>query len=174
MSKITELDQWATPLQEMRNWVRSGVQTVDGDFGTRWQLDWATKIGVVAAHLETGQLGAEDTWKLQALGVVLGDVIAMRTGAPWRELTDEHGTDPCLLLDAETDRVAFPMTMIAKRVQAGERLDLDRLMELVRRVEGSPSTPRKPQAAAPQSPGIGRQVARWVHKIRADRETPQP
>ncbi len=186
MQTITELDQWRQPLDAMRSWVVDGVKDPDTAFVSRWRRDWATKVGVVSAYLAPGDIGPGDTWKLQALGVVLGDAMALRTGARWVEVTDEAGTDPCLQL-ARTGKLVFPMTMVAKRVESGRVPTLDDLMDLVDRVADAaepapvvvPDPPAVEQAravsaagadveaSAPAAPaaGVGKRVARLVHQI---------
>lgn len=191
MQTITELDQWREPLEQMRAWVLSGVEQQDADFLTRWRRDWATKVGVVAAYLAPGELRRDETWKLQALGVVLGDAMVLRTGARWVEINDEGGADPCLRLNTSATKVVFPMTMISRRVEKGETLDVEDLIALVGSVaEASVEPAPQPVAgvAAEQravasasgmavnstrapSPtvdeGMGRKLARLVHRFRA-------
>jgi hypothetical protein len=41
----------------------------------------------------------------------------------WRMVEDEHGASPCLVL-SETSIVLFPQTMISKRVERGEQVDV--------------------------------------------------
>lgn len=54
---------------------------------------------------------------------MFGDALGMAVGLPWGEITDEYGTNPCLVADARTDSVVFPLTMLSKRAERGERLD---------------------------------------------------
>ncbi|SDD27518.1 DUF3806 domain-containing protein [Auraticoccus monumenti] len=191
MQTITELDQWREPLEQMRAWVLSGVAQQDADFQTRWRRDWATKVGVVAAYLVPGELRPDETWKLQALGVVLGDAMVLRTGARWVEINDDGGADPCLRLNTTATKVVFPMTMIAKRVEKGETLDVQDLIALVDSVAKSSVEPvpspaqgavaeqravasasgvavdahRAPSPAVDE--GMGRKLARLVHRLRS-------
>lgn len=197
MQTITELDQWREPLEQMRAWVLSGVEQQDTDFQTRWRRDWATKVGVVAAYLVPGELRPDETWKLQALGVVLGDAMVLRSGARWAEINDDGGADPCLRLNTRATKIVFPMTMISKRVEKGETLDVEDLIALVGSVAEASVEPAPAPAPAPapgqgavaeqravasasdvavdahRAPapvvdeGMGRKLARLVHRLRS-------
>ncbi len=114
----------AAEVQARRDWVWSSVSAdTPLDRG-----DARTSLSVIAALLP--QIGADETWKLQALGIVLGDVLATVTGAHWVEAVDEAGTDPALRFGGPDD-VAFPMTMISKRVEAGQDVDVLELFRVV-------------------------------------------
>lgn len=65
-----------------------------------------------------------DTWGLQALGVVFGDALqAANAPLAWCEVTDEFGTDPTLRVGLTSYQVNA-MTMISKRVERGEAVDV--------------------------------------------------
>lgn len=86
-----------------------------------------TKLNILQAILDNGWAAGDDL-KLQALGVVFGDVLAGLIDAPWVIVEDEWGRDPGLLISQEHVILQFPMTMIAKRVQAGESVDVTELV----------------------------------------------
>jgi uncharacterized protein DUF3806 len=67
------------------------------------------------------------THELQSLGLAFGDAIRKRLGLEWIIADDEYGREPALL-QSDSAIVIFPLTMVAKRVEAGERL---RLRDLV-------------------------------------------
>ena len=69
---------------------------------------------------------AEETFELQSLGVVLGDVMAAELGLHWVSYRDELGRSRALRL-GETDLVIFPVTMISKRVERGVPFRIDEL-----------------------------------------------
>jgi len=78
--------------------------------------------------LETGELGAEDVYELQALGVALGEVLAEQYGLDWVIYTDEHGSSRALQY-RDTESFVFPVTMISRRVEAGLEVDVRALYE---------------------------------------------
>ena len=65
----------------------------------------------------------------QCLGAVLGRVMAANIpGLDWALVEDEHGTDVCLRY-ADTSLCIFPITMISKRVERGEAVDVSNLYD---------------------------------------------
>lgn len=66
------------------------------------------------------------TYELQSLGVVFGDVLTVETALRWMMVSDEYGTDPTLVLPGTTLQVNS-LTMISKRVERGERVDVSDL-----------------------------------------------
>jgi len=71
------------------------------------------------------------TFELQALGVVFGDILANELGLHWELVTDKYGTDPVLRYGSAPVQVAA-VTMISKRVEDGKEIDLADLVEGVR------------------------------------------
>ncbi|MGX6449366.1 DUF3806 domain-containing protein [Patulibacter sp. S7RM1-6] len=121
-------------LEAKRAWVRGFVreeslETFDGS--------WEFRLGTLAAILDQAGLRPDQTAELQALGVVLGDAIAAKAGGTWVEVTDEYGTDPALALGGDLDAVVFPQTMISKRIEGGETVDLETLYGLLTHAEAA-------------------------------------
>ena len=118
-STLAPLSTWADTLQRHREWVRGCI--VDPALAERYDVDAQTKVGVVVAV--AAQLDLADTAAWQALGVALGDAMSLATGFPWMEITDRYGTDPCLVADVERRATVFPLTMLSKRAENGDRPD---------------------------------------------------
>jgi hypothetical protein len=72
------------------------------------------------------------TFELQSLGVVFGDVLATELRLHWELVTDEYGNDPVLRYGTAQIQVAA-LTMISKRVEDGREIDLTDLVEGVRK-----------------------------------------
>jgi len=68
--------------------------------------------------LDRGIVRAEDVSTLQAMGVVLGDLLASELGLDWVMYDDDSGRSRALH-DAQTDTYLFPVTMISRRQQVG-------------------------------------------------------
>jgi hypothetical protein len=66
--------------------------------------------------------------KLQSLGIALGDALAQKLGLQWVAVQDEYGRDPALRLEG-TSVLLFPLTMISKRIERGEDVDVYQLFE---------------------------------------------
>jgi hypothetical protein len=63
-------------------------------------------------------IASDDTLNLQAIGVVLGDLLADRLDMVWVVYRDRKGRSRALRY-RETDVYLFPITMISRRQQAG-------------------------------------------------------
>ncbi|MBN1265808.1 MAG: DUF3806 domain-containing protein [Anaerolineales bacterium] len=73
--------------------------------------------------LDDSLLDPDQTYELQSLGIVFGQVLASQTGFEWIIVDDEYGRDPALILE-DTSILLFPLTMISKRVEQGEEVDV--------------------------------------------------
>lgn len=71
------------------------------------------------------------TYELQCLGVAFGDVLASELPLRWVMVTDEYGTDPTLRFK-ETSLQINALTMISKRVERDEAVDLSELLRVTR------------------------------------------
>ncbi len=86
------------------------------------------KLRVIDAVLQNDWVEPTETWKLQALGIALGDALAQKLLLEWVVVDDEYGRSPALIWPG-TSICSFPQTMIAKRVERGERVDIHQLFE---------------------------------------------
>ena len=76
--------------------------------------------------LDEGVVGAGQTFELQSLGVVLGDVMAATLRLHWVVVDDEQGHSRALRF-RESKNVFFPITMISRRVEGGLTVDVEAL-----------------------------------------------
>lgn len=84
----------------------------------------AGKLRLVRALLAAGVFQPEQTAALQSLGIVLGDALVQHVGgAEWVMVEDEYGRDPAVRIKGTTV-LLFPLTMISKRIEAGEPVDV--------------------------------------------------
>ncbi len=99
---------------------RHRYETIDG------------KLYLLQTILAQNWIAPEETWKLQSLGVTLGDALSQRMAMFWCIVKDEYGRDPALQLegmDKFKDVIVFPLTTISKRVERGEVVDIQELFE---------------------------------------------
>ncbi len=94
--------------------------------------DTKTDIETMQRLLDGGYVDENDTFMLQSFGVVLGDALArdMRI-LQWAVVDDKFGHSRALQYRT-TDQVFFPVTMISKRVQHGETVDVQALYDQVK------------------------------------------
>ncbi len=83
----------------------------------------AGKLGTLRALLEASVFSADQTYELQCMGIVLGDVFVQEMGFHWIMVEDEFGRDPAIRFE-DTSIILFPLTMISKRVESGESVDV--------------------------------------------------
>ena len=65
----------------------------------------------------------DQSYKLQCLGIVLGDAFVQELGMEWIMVEDENGRDPAIRMP-KTTMILYPMTMISKRHRHGEKVDV--------------------------------------------------
>jgi hypothetical protein len=71
------------------------------------------------------------TVELQAMGVIMGDVLAADLDMDWVIYSDKHGRSRALRM-GKTDNFLFPITMISRRVEAGAKVDVEAVFEKAR------------------------------------------
>lgn len=86
------------------------------------------KLRVIDIILREHWVAAEETVKLQCLGIAFGDALVQRLGLKWVAVEDEYGRDPALQLEG-TSILLFPLTTISKRIERGESVDVYDLFE---------------------------------------------
>jgi hypothetical protein len=86
----------------------------------------AGKLSLLQALLKANVFSPQQTYPLQCMGVVLGDVFVQELDMHWVIVQDTHGRDPAVRLE-DTPIILFPLTMISKRVERGETVDVLKL-----------------------------------------------
>lgn len=82
--------------------------------------------------LDSGNVEPEATYSLQALGIAFGKVFLENTpDYDWWMVEDEYGRDPAIRFK-NTTLLSFPQTMISKRVEDGEAVDVAELYRNLR------------------------------------------
>jgi len=114
-------------LEESRTWIKGHFNEEPDE---NYQ-DTDAKLAVVRANIAQGWVGPKDTWKLQALGIAMGDALADELLLDWVTIDDEHGRCPALNWPG-TSIVLYPLTMLAKRFEEGETIDIDVMYEETR------------------------------------------
>lgn len=114
-----------------RERIEAAREWVKGHFGDQLDERYAPlegKLRVVDAIVRKGWVEPSETWKLQALGVALGDALAQKLMLDWVTVEDEYGCDPALNWPG-TSVYSYPLTMISKRIERGEAVDVRELFE---------------------------------------------
>ena len=71
------------------------------------------------------------TYELQSIGVAFGDVLSSDLPLRWVIVTDEYGTDPTLRFRSTSVQVNA-LTMISKRIERNEIVNLGELLQMTR------------------------------------------
>lgn len=91
-------------------------------FGQESLKGFISDLDALQALLDDGVTGKTETFRLQSLGLVLGQVFEKILGLHWVMVEDQCGRDPALRFK-ETSIIVFPLTMISKRVERRERFN---------------------------------------------------
>lgn len=112
----------AEHVETQRSWVRDHY-----DPEARHEYDTVEgKLRLLDHIIRAGWIEPTETWKLQSLGITLGDVFVQDMGLVWVAVEDEYGRDPALSLPG-TSVLLFPLTLISKRIERGEDVDVREL-----------------------------------------------
>ena len=114
--------EMAQDIEAKRSWVKnhytseskSKYDTVEG------------KLHLLDIILKSSWIEKEETLKLQCLGITLGDAFAQGFSLEWIEVKDTFGNDPALQLP-NSSIIIYPLTMISKRIELGEDVDIYKL-----------------------------------------------
>ena len=86
-------------------------------------------LASIQAVLDAGAVERDAAYTLQCLGLAFGKVfVEETTGFDWWMVEDEFGRDPAIRF-GQTSLLAFPQTMILKRIESGESVDLESLFD---------------------------------------------
>ncbi len=83
----------------------------------------AGKLGTIRAILDAKAFKPSQTYELQCLGIVLGDAFVQEMKMEWVMVEDQDGRDPAVQLPG-TSIILYPMTMISKRIERAEKIDV--------------------------------------------------
>jgi len=89
-------------------------------------------LPILQKLLDDNVFSKSQTYELQCLGVVFGDVLTSEFPLRWEMIEDEFGTDPTLRFKEKTSVNVNALTMISKRVERGEHVNLSWLVEKTR------------------------------------------
>jgi hypothetical protein len=114
--------EMAKRIEAQRNWVKghftedtlNKYETVDG------------KLYLLQTILDNKFYRKDETLKLQSLGITFGDALAEKLNLEWVEVEDDYGIDPALRYK-ETSILLFPLTMISKRIENDEKINIEEL-----------------------------------------------
>lgn len=100
-------------------------------YGTSNLTKTAADLSVLQRLIDDKVFRKTQTYELQSLGIAFGDVLATELPLRWVMVTDEYGTDPTLRFKATTVQINA-LTMISKRIEKDEKVNLSELLRITR------------------------------------------
>jgi hypothetical protein len=100
-------------------------------YGTKFFTRTQSDLPVLQNLIDDRIFNRSQTYELQSLGVVFGDVLASELPLRWVMVTDEYGTDPTLRYE-DTALQINALTMISKRVDKNEAVNLSEFLRITR------------------------------------------
>ncbi len=100
-------------------------------YGTASLTKTKADLPILQRLIDDKVFDKSQTYELQSLGVAFGDVLASELPLRWVLVTDEYGTDPTLRFKNTSINVNA-LTMISKRVERGDSVDLKWLLSTTR------------------------------------------
>jgi len=100
-------------------------------YGTPSLTRTKADLPVLQKLIDDKVFAKSQTYELQCLGVVFGDVLTSDLPLRWVMITDEFGTDPTLRFK-KTDANINALTMISKRVERDQPVDLSDMLHWTR------------------------------------------
>lgn len=114
-------------LEQQRAVVATAAKQQFGIILTKTKSD----LPVLQRIIDERVFKTSQTYESQCLGVAFGDVLASELPLRWVMVADEYGTDPTLRFK-ETTLQINALTMISKRVERDEAVDLSELLRVTR------------------------------------------
>ncbi|WP_254507480.1 DUF3806 domain-containing protein [Anatilimnocola floriformis] len=118
ITALTDADQ--TRLKEQRAVVEQHLR--DEEAQEKYKTS-AGKLEAIRTIVQDKIYKPDQTYELQCLGIVLGDAFVQDFGLEWVMVEDEYGRDPAVR-KPDTTLVLYPLTMISKRIERGEQVDV--------------------------------------------------
>ncbi len=113
-------DEWITYIAKM--WLL-GNQISKDVIGEEMDGSMAD-LARIQRILDGQRISATNTQELQSLGILFGKVFVNETSDyDWWVVEDEYGKDACIRFK-QTTLLAFPQTMISKRIEDGENINV--------------------------------------------------
>ena len=100
-------------------------------YGTSALRKTVADLPVLQRLIDDKVFSKSQTYELQSLGIAFGDVLASELPLRWVMVTDEYGTDPTLRFKDTTVQINA-LTMISKRVEKDQIVDLSALLRITR------------------------------------------
>jgi uncharacterized protein DUF3806 len=141
MPKFNELSHGdSTRLDQQRAIIAAAAKQ---RYGTPRLKGTAADLPVLQRLIDDKVFSKSQTYELQSLGIAFGDVLLSELPLRWVMVTDEYGTDPTLRFESTSWQVNA-LTMISKRIEKDEKVNLRELLRITREQLSHLSESNKP------------------------------
>ncbi len=124
---LTPLDQ--RYMDERRQELNSLAQL---SLGRSFGHGRSSDLRLIQTILDRKLVDADDTAKLQAMGVVIGEHLRRENGLRWVVYSDRKGRSRALEVPGK-DEFIFPVTQISSRVRVGANVEVDEIYNKLER-----------------------------------------
>jgi len=122
--EITEMT--ASDRSQLERQRRLVAKLVSNNFGYNRLGSSTNDIRYLQKILDKKLIRRNENFDLQALGVVLGDIMVSNLPVRWVMVKDQYGKSRALQFE-DSDKLIFPVTMISRRVSAGLPVNVRKL-----------------------------------------------
>jgi hypothetical protein len=129
MPKFSELSpEDTTRLEQQRALVAAAAKQ---RYGTSSLKQTEVDLPVLQRLIDDKAFSKMQTYELHSLGIAFGDVLESELPLRWVMVSDEYGTDPTLRFSDTTVHINV-LTMISKRIEKNEEVNLSELLRITR------------------------------------------
>lgn len=116
-----QVDELSYLDRQYMNQQRASLEEITlSQFGRGFNRRAENDLDLLQRLLDQRLVRGDQTQQLQAMGIVLGDVLAQELGLHWVVYKDRLGRSRALR-DGDTDTYLFPVTMISRRREVDNR-----------------------------------------------------
>ena len=128
-----------TYMEQQRNDLRAIAAT---NLGRQFSGQRERDIALLQNMLEQGLVGPDQVSEMQAMGIMMGDLLAAEFDMNWVVYTDQAGRSRALRYQ-DSDFFLYPVTMISRRRTAGDMTAVSDIYERAARLVKA-NTPARP------------------------------
>ena len=111
-------------IESHRSWIQEHFPPELG----RDPSEFDRKLDLLDALIKGGWIDPAQTTQLHCLGVILGDAFVEEKGFEWVMVKSGYSREPAIRFP-ETSIVLYPLEMISRKIENGEKVDVPALFE---------------------------------------------
>lgn len=96
-------------------------------FGRQLNGKRLNDLGIIQRLLDDAVVGREQVSELQAMGLILGDILKAEQGLNWVVYTDRYGRSRSLQVPGFDEDFIFPLTQISRKAEVGIKVNVQEI-----------------------------------------------